>query len=152
MKNHTLIADVLVLLCLSFVTPAFAQETNETQQLLEIREEWYRAYYAGDTEVLDRIEHDEFVVVGAQGVQGVEGRYETIQANVNAGRWFPKGLRQEMEGVKVRFSDEWALLTGIGVLKTENSPDPAGRVAISEVWVREDGTWKVAHLHFTSIE
>ena len=45
----------------------------------------------------------------------------------------------------VRFFGDVALLTGLYEVKIESN-EPAEQALVTEIWVKQDGTWRVEHL------
>lgn len=118
----------------------------ERTGIAELRNEWYTAYLRGGAATLDRIEAEDFVVIGPDGRAGTaEGRYARIQEAVKANRWFAPGTTRGPEQVQMRSYGDVVLVHG----RTSPQPGSSGQgSAFTEVWVRRNGRWEVAHLHF----
>lgn len=91
-------------------TPA---DSAEQSRIAELRDEWYSAYFRGDTATLDRIEADDFVVIDPSGqVETTEGRYAGIQERVKENQWFASGTTRGPEQVEFRSYGEVMLVYG----------------------------------------
>jgi hypothetical protein len=125
-------------------------------KLLSARDAWYAAFYAGDTEAMDKVEAKEFVVIGERAGQTrmltKEEQLKGIKKGVEDKKWFPKGMTHGTEDLRIRFEGNVAVLTGRDWVKAPDQKDPTKeRVAVSEVWVERDDRWTVLHLHFHPI-
>jgi ketosteroid isomerase-like protein len=146
------------LLCLVVPSePSLAQGAKEKDprrdKLLAARDAWYVAFYAGDTDAMDKVEAKEFFVIGERAMQTSmltkEEQLKGIKKAVEDKKWFPKGMTQGTEDLRVRFEGNVAVITGRGWAKAPDQKDPPKeRAALTEVWVERDDGWTVLHLHF----
>lgn len=115
------------------------------QAIAPLREEWYEAYYDGDVNVLDRLETDDFVVIPPAGLPETTQRcYADIAERARTGQWFPSGTTRGPEQAEYRLlGDDAAVVYG-----RVGRAEQGGVTAFTEVWVRRQGQWRVAHLHF----
>jgi hypothetical protein len=150
------------LLCLALPSaPSLAQDTKKKDprqdKLLAARDAWYEAFYAGDTDAMDKVEAKEFVVIGERagktGMQTKEEQLKGIKKAVEDKKWFPKGMTQGTEDLRIRFEGNVAVITGRGWAKPPDQKDPPKeRAAQTEVWVERGNGWSVLHLHFHGVK
>jgi len=114
------------LLCLVLPSePSLAQGAEEKDprrdKLLAARDAWYVAFYAGDTDAMDKVEAKEFVVIGERAGQTrmltKEEQLKGIKKAVEDKKWFPKGMTQGTEDLRIRFEGNVAVITGRGWAK-----------------------------------
>jgi ketosteroid isomerase-like protein len=149
------------LLCLVLPSePSLAQSAKEKDprrdKLLAARNAWYVAFYGGDTHAMDKVEAKEFVVIGEHDMHTYlrtkEQHLKGIKKAVEGKRWFPKGMTEGIEDLRIRFEGNVAVLTGRAWVKAPDQKDPPKeRVALTEVWVERDNRWTVLHLHYHQI-
>ncbi|HUF60996.1 MAG TPA: nuclear transport factor 2 family protein [Verrucomicrobiales bacterium] len=139
------------LICLALCPePCIGQDGKETERrekLLAVRDAWQVAFYAGDTDALDKVEAEEFLVIGDRVIHTKEEQLKGIKQAVEDKTWFPKGTKAVTEDLRVRFEGNVAVVTGRVKHLGQKDP-PNGRIALTEVWVQRDGRWTVLHLHF----
>ena len=150
------------LLCLALSPePCLSQDGKDKalrrDKLLAARDAWYEAFYRGDTDAMDKVEAKEFVVIGERGGQTSmltkEEQLKGIKKAVEDRKWFPKGMTQGTEDLRIRFEGNVAVITGRGWAKAPDQNDrPKERAALSEVWVERDDGWTVLHLHFHGVK
>jgi hypothetical protein len=149
------------LLCLVLPPqPSLAQGAKkkdpQRDKLLAARDAWYVAFYAGDTAAMDKVEAKEFVVIGERAGQTSmltkEEQLRGIKKAVQDKKWFPKGMTQGTDDLRIRFEGNVAVITGRGWAKAPDQKDrPKDRAALTEVWVERDDGWTVLHLHFHGV-
>ena len=125
---------------------------NSEQEILKVRDEWYDAYFRGDTAMMKRIETSDFVVISDRGIQN-KREYEALEKAVKENRWMPKGTTKVDDEVNVRVQGEMAVISGRGWNKVPGRIEkpPEKKTAFTEVWVKRDGRWQVMHLHFNQM-
>jgi ketosteroid isomerase-like protein len=68
-------------------------------------------------------------------------------------RAFASGLKAdfEIQEIKVKVFEEAAVVTGyrLGRLIIPNQPTQKSRLCLSMTWFRQDGKWKLAHIHLS---
>jgi ketosteroid isomerase-like protein len=142
-----------LILALAIPVIALAQEkagqSKDEQEILKTRSEWLEAYYKGDTETLARIETSDFVVIHDRVIEN-RRVYPPMQNAAKAGRWFPKGSANIDTELRVRVQGNVAVVSGRGWDKIPGRIEepPQNIKAYSEVWVNQDGRWRIMHLHF----
>jgi ketosteroid isomerase-like protein len=145
------------LLCLALPPePCLGQDGKDKDprrdKLLAARDAWYVAFYGGDTDAMDKVEAKDFVVVSERGLSTKDEQLRGIKKAVEDKKWFPKGMTQGTEDLRIRFEGNVAVITGRGWAKAPDQKDrPKERVALTEVWVERDDGWTVLHLHFHGI-
>ena len=158
MKQVLVLAGLLCLVLPS--QPSLAQGAKEKDarrdKLLAARDAWYVAFYAGDTDAMDKVEAKEFFVIGERAGQTrmltKEEQLKGIKKAVEDKKWFPKGMTHGTEDLRIRFEGKVAVITGRDWVKAPDQNDPPKeRAALTEVWVERDDGWTVLHLHFHAI-
>jgi hypothetical protein len=103
MKQVLVITGLLCLVLLS--QPSLTQGAKEKDarrdKLLAARDAWDVAFYAGDTDAMDKVEAKEFVVIGERAGQTrmltKEEQLKGIKKAVKDKKWFPKGMTRGTE-------------------------------------------------------
>lgn len=132
---------------------ADADEADDRKQIQTARDQWLKAFYAGDTKTMDRLETDEFIVIAGEIVSDKEQQLVSIKKAADEGRGFPEGIAGVDIDVKTRFpSKDVAILSGHVGNKRPEEEEPRMKFAVTEVWQRTDKGWRVAHLHFHPLE
>jgi hypothetical protein len=126
-------------------------------KLLAARDAWYVAFYAGDTDAMDKVEAKEFVVIGERAGQTrmltKEEQLKGIKKAVEDKKWFPKGMTQGTEDLRIRFEGNVAVITGRGWAKAPDEKErPKEQAALTEVWVERGDGWTVLHLHYHGVK
>jgi hypothetical protein len=151
-RIHLLAAVIAAALTFCAAQPAFGQATRPAaeHELLKVRQEWYAAYFKGNTEVLANIEASDFVVISDRTIEN-QRLYTNMQNAAKAGRWFPKGAtNMDDDNLRVRLQGDLAVISGSGWTKVPGLLErpPEIKTAFTEIWVKRDGRWRVMHLHF----
>jgi ketosteroid isomerase-like protein len=128
---------VLFLACLADTQTASKNPTADDSELKSTEQQWVSAYYSGDGKTLSRIEADDFTVIAngqretkTQQIAEVEGRG-------------PVGVPQPNIEEEVRHYGDVALITGLS---------GGSNVRFTAVWVKQNGSWQVVHLHYSQGE
>ena len=155
MKQVLVITGLLCLVLPSASSLALGANKMDPRRdkLLAARDAWYVAFYAGDTDAMDKAEAKEFVVIGERAGQTrmltKEEQLKGIKKAVEDKKWFPKGMTHGTEDLRIRFEGNVAVLTGRGWAKAADQKDrPKETAALTEVWVERDDGWTVLHLHY----
>lgn len=142
-----------LILALAIPAIALAQEkvdqSKVEQKILKVRSEWLEAYYKGDTETLARIETSDFVVISDHTIEN-QRVYTGMRNAAKAGRWFPKGVANVDDDMRVRVQGDLAVVSGRAWTKVPGVMEnpPQNKTAFTEVWVKRDGRWRIMHLHY----
>jgi ketosteroid isomerase-like protein len=125
-----------VLLLVSFAqaqTTAKASPTDDSD-LKRVEQKWVEAYYRGDGKTLSRLETDDFTVIAngqpqtkAEQIAEVEGRG-------------PVGVPAANVEEEIRHYGDVALITGLS---------GGSNVRFTTLWIKLNGDWKIAHLHYS---
>ena len=125
--------SVLLLTSLAETQTAAKSSTTDDSDLKSTEQQWVAAYYAGDGKTLSRFEADDFTVIAngqkqtkAQQIAEAEGRG-------------PVGVPQPNVEEEVRHYGDVALITGLS---------GGSNVRFTAVWVKQNGSWKIVHLHY----
>ena len=135
-------------------TECKAPGTSVEKEIVNTRNGWYAAYFRGDTSAMDQIETADFLVVSNGGTQSKERQITGIQKAVKEHNWMPEGMTHVDENMTVRLFGDTAIISLLSWNKKPGQQNvlPGGKFAITEVWVKRDGRWRVAHLHFSPLE
>ena len=118
------------------------------QQVMARAQEWAEAERHGDSDALARILADDFGFVGPLGFMLTKAQW---RARYTAGDLHYTDFA--WEPAQVRLFGDTAIATGrviqAGTLKGER--DIAGQFRATQVFVRQDGQWLLAALHFSPI-
>lgn len=123
---------------------------NDTaeQELADRGQRWARAELAGDAVALDALAARDLHLVGPVGF--VLDRSQWVNRYQQ-----PGGLRLhslEWTDTTVRRYGDTAVVIGVQTQQGSYGGNPAdGRFRVTQVWVREDGAWKLASLHFSPV-
>lgn len=116
------------------------------QALRAVRERWYEAYVAGNTNVLAQLEDPSFFAVGEAEIQTRVSRLDGIAAAVRTGRRFPAGSRTEDLRLDLhQINDDLVSARGTGRLSKPRGGNPT--VLFTELWQRSEPGWRALHLH-----
>jgi ketosteroid isomerase-like protein len=125
--------SVLFLACLAEAQTGGQSPAADDSDLKSIEQQWVEAYYRGDAKTLARIEADDFTVIAngqkqtkAQQIAEAEGRG-------------PVGVPQPNVEEEIRHYGDVAVITGLS---------GGSNVRFTAVWLKMNGSWKVAHLHY----
>jgi ketosteroid isomerase-like protein len=121
----------------------------EHLDLLNTRENWYSAFFAGDTDAMAHIEADSFCVVHESGVQSKWEQLHGISRAVLADQWFPTSVRKQDATLSLQNHGEFAVVSGQS--HTLIDDERLASVYFSELWRKHAQDWKVMHLHYTPI-
>lgn len=116
--------------------------------LLSIRDAWYEAYFSGDVDVLKNHESEGFTFISCDGIEKSENRYELLLEKVESGGWFKPGAKKQDSVIEVKeFGGVCAFIAGRS--ETYINDKGLGEVSFSEVWIKNNGDWKVESLHIS---
>lgn len=114
------------------------------EDLKQVREHWYDAYFAGDVEHLTQVQADDFRVTTERGVQSKKSQIDAISSAKRNGNWFPKGGQKHDIELTFQDSDGSTTVTGQGFTVFGRSKAPV--VAFSETWEWDGDAWRVVSL------
>ena len=117
------------------------------QELIAIAHEWDRAMVSNDAALIGRYMTDDWIIVGSDGRSGDRASFlALIATGVLAHDEMTSG------DFTVRVYGDAAVLTarGISAGRYEGHPFREHEVS-SNLFVRQDGTWKCAHTHLSAL-
>jgi ketosteroid isomerase-like protein len=110
--------------------PAAADDSD----LKSAEQQWVEAYYKGDGKTLAGFETDDFTVIA-------NGQKETKEEQIaEVERRGPAGVPASNTEEEIRHYWDVALITGLS---------GGANVTYTTVWVKQNGQWKVVHLHYS---
>lgn len=133
-----------LLTAICFSTAAVAQSDAVEREILESHKAWFEAFDRGDVEAIDGIETDDFVLVNGDRIVEKRQQLENIRTGYGGG----------VEMTRVVASHSFVLMGDTAVLRgVQYSSSQAGgdTIIFTEVWLREDGDWKIASAHFSPV-
>ena len=116
------------------------------EDLTQVRENWYSAFFAGDVEHLARVQANRFTITTEQGIQSKKSQIDAISSAKRNGRWFPQGGRKHDTALRIRSTGNSTTITGQGYTVSGQSQGPI--VAFSEVWEWDGVVWQVVSLSY----
>ena len=121
--------------------------SNNVEEISELRDEWYQAWFDGDSERLQAIELPEFIVVSQSGITPVTARYESVTTRVTQHRWFPAGTVKKDVSVSYRHFSEFCEIAGVG--QTWQGDQLLSEWVFGELWILREDQWFVKSQHIT---
>ena len=116
------------------------------EDLTQVRENWYSAFFAGDVEHLARVQANRFTITTERGIQSRKSQIDAISSAKRNGRWFPQGGRKCDTALRIRSTGNSTTITGQGYTVSGQSEGPI--VAFSEVWEWDGAVWQVVSLSY----
>jgi len=120
----------------------------DSRSLLEAREIWYQAFFSGNTQLMEDIEAESFLVINEHGTQTKKEQLGAIALALSAGQWFPSGASKQDSSINIQQHGGFCVVSGKGRTLIGGSIKKAP-VFFSEVWGHAAGSWQVLHLHYT---
>lgn len=118
-----------------------------SQELIAIAHEWDRAMVSNDADLIGRYMTDDWVIVGSDGRSGDRDSFlALIAAGVLS--------HNEMTSADftVRLYGDAAVVTSRGISAGQYQGHPFREYEMSSnLFVRQDGTWKCAHTHLSTL-
>ena len=137
---HRVIKVLLLSLPVIFSTAAWASDDEAALRELKTRL-WQQAYRQQDTELLDRILHDSFQMLDAQGHRSTKQQeLEWVAANA----WNPGEFEYRIERLDI-YHGRVAIVDGQGIAEDY-------RYWSSNVLIKEDGRWQAISSHVSGFE
>ena len=123
------------------------QNTQVTDQVLELGQRWAAAERAGDADALEPLLTDDFLLVGPLGFMLDKTQYLGSRRSAD--------LRHESlawEDVRVRGYGDAAVAVGSQTQRTTfQGRDASGRFRVTQVAIRKEDRWILAGLHYSPI-
>jgi ketosteroid isomerase-like protein len=137
--------DVALLLFVSLIAaPSFEKgkaADKESETIVRLEREWLSAFGRGDAATVDRMERATFTAVDGTGQVTKIEQLKLIGQRAKR----DLGVTYAYQRQDVRLFGNVALLTGLCEVKIAAN-EPAEQALVTEIWVRQDGTWKIEHL------
>lgn len=121
-----------------------SDRARDERTIQRLNDEWLKAYDAGDTQALDRIEDGTFVVSGDFGEVTKQHQLEDVRHRSDK----ISAVKRTIENQRIRFYGDVALVTEVD---HSSVGADSSRYQSSMVWVRSGREWKVVHLHFSQL-
>ena len=140
------------LLCLAaFVlvaVPPVSSETSASDDLHRIDATWNTLRLTPDVPALERLLTDDWILTHSDGrVQTKRDYLDELKTQAR------RNSSIANEDVKVRTYGDTAIVTGVSVQSgTSNGQTFGGRFRFTRVWVRVQGTWRMAASHSSRVE
>jgi ketosteroid isomerase-like protein len=122
-------------------SPASPRAADE-RAIIQLRDESYKAYDAGDVRTLSKIEADDFTLAAEFGQVTKQQHLDQVRHHEK-----PQVVSRKIDN-QFRFYGDVALQTEV-----DHAADAQGKADYQTtiVWVRHGNTWQVAHMHYTKI-
>lgn len=117
------------------------------EDLKQVREDWYSAFFTGDVEHLIRVQADNFTVTTEHGVQSKKSQVDAILSAKRNGSWFPQGGQKNDTKLTIQDSGTSTTVTGQGYTISGQFQGPL--MAFSEIWEWDGAAWKVVSLSYS---
>lgn len=117
--------------------------------LKDTREQWYRAFLSGDSELLQKVELPSFLYISEKGIETTEERYSKILTLVQSDKWFKVSAVKEDESIDYLVNGDTCLVTGISKITAKGNA--LTKVSFTELWVKCAQGWQVQCLHTSSV-
>jgi len=115
------------------------------RELIQLENDWAKAYLARDVKALDQIAAEGWAFTGADG--DVYSKAEDL-ADVASGAFVATVF--EMADVKVKIFGDTAVVTGRQTVRaTYKGKDASAVYRITDVWQRRDGRWQAISSHLS---
>lgn len=114
--------------------------------LKQVREHWYAAYFAGDITRLSQLQAQNFTVISERGVQSKKSQIDGIAKAKQNGSWFPQGGKRHDTELTIKEVGDSATVTGKGYIIAGQSKEPL--VVFAETWKWDGAAWRVASLTY----
>ena len=138
-------ANAVLLLLLSLViAPSFEMAKaadKESETIIRLEREWLTAFGRGDVAIVDRMETATFTAVDSSGQVTKIEQLKLMEKREKR----DLGVTYTARRQDIRFFGNVALLTGLTEVKIASN-EPAEQALVTEIWVKQDGTWKIEHL------
>jgi len=125
---------------------SFAQNSAAEQEIINLSKDKWQWMSDKNADALDNLFHEKAVFVHMGGSWGKEQELNTIKSG---GIWYKKA---DIHEVSVNIIDNTAiLLNRITLLAVVGGNDVTNPFEVTEVYVKQNGTWKLGSLSFTRL-
>lgn len=123
---------------------SWAQLGRAEQEVLDAHNAWFAAFDRADVDAIDQMETEDFVLVNGDRI--VEKRQQL--ENIRTG--FGGGVEMTRVAGLHSFSmlGDAALIRGVQYSSSQSGGDS---IIFTEVWVQDDGVWKIKSAHFSPV-
>lgn len=119
---------------------------SQEDQLNNVRQQWYAAYFAGDIGKLSQLELPEFTYISVQGIEHTSTRYHTIKQRLLDKNWFPDTANRNDVSTSYQFVGDVCYVTGEGRINL--TPELGHNRYMSELWqFSQQYGWQILSLH-----
>lgn len=135
-----------LLLIIMAVQGSFAQNSLADQEIMDLSKEKWQWMSDKNADVLDKLFHEKSVFVHMGGSWGKERELDVIKSG---GIWYKKA---DIHEVSVNIIDNTAiLLNRIDLLAEVGGNEVTNPFMVTEVYVKQNGIWKLGSLSFTKL-
>jgi hypothetical protein len=125
---------------------SFAQNSATEQEVIDISKEKWQWMSDKDVEKLGNLFHEKAMFVHMGGSWGTERELDIIKSG---GIWYKKA---DIHEVSVKIIDNTAiLLNRIDLLAEVGGNEVTNPFEVTEVYVKQNGSWKLGSLSFTKL-
>ena len=125
---------------------SFAQNSAAEQEIIDLSKEKWQWMSDKNADVLDKLFHEKSVFVHMGGSWGKEREVNIIKSG---GIWYKKA---DIHEVSVNIIDNTAiLLNRIDLLAEVGGNEVTNPFMVTEVYVKQNGAWKLGSLSFTKL-
>jgi ketosteroid isomerase-like protein len=139
---------LLLVLVLGFSVQIVRAASKESETIVRLEKEWITAFMKGDRPTVDRMETPTYTA--ADDEEGQETKAQQLKS-MDERQKPDLGESFTPEKQDVRLFGNVALLTGLYDVK-EGPDKPQERMQVTEVWVKQGGTWKVEHIQYAILK
>jgi uncharacterized protein (TIGR02246 family) len=124
-----------------------APGANTEQQLTQLAEQWAAAEQSADTGVIEHTLADDFVGIGPLGF--LLSKQEWLQRHQSGALQYTAFT---LDDTQVRVYGDAAVMIGrITQTATYQGHDTSGQFRTTLVWVRQQGSWRLANLQLSTL-
>jgi len=125
---------------------SFAQNSAAEQEIINLSKEKWQWMSDKKVDILDSLFHEKAVFVHMGGSWGTEQELNIIKSG---GIWYKKA---DIHDVSVNIIDNTAiLLNRIDLLAVVGGNEVTNPFMVTEVYIKQDGNWKLGSLSFTRL-
>jgi len=139
----TALGLLIIILCAHW---SVAQDSATEQEIIKLSKDKWQWMSDKNVDALDDLFHESAVFVHMGGSWGTERELEIIRGG---GIWYKKA---DIHEVSVNIIDNTAiLLNRLDLLAEVGGNEVTNPFEVTEVYVKQDGSWKLAALSFTRL-
>ena len=141
--NRTILGLFVIIMCVQWTC---AQDSTEEQKIIQLSKEKWQWMADKNVEALANLFHEKAVFVHMGGSWGTEQELNVIKSG---GIWYKKA---DIHDVSVNIIDNTAiLLNRITLLAEVGGREVTNPFEVTEVYVKQNGSWKLGSLSFTRL-